>query len=163
MIGEDGNTITEGAVKINDGESIIAGGTGKTITNPADSGDDEIIVTPNSPQEGKDTIKVPAGGKVKIADKEYEASDKGVTLAVDRDGNVTVIAGSLKGDKDSDNNKDKDKNSGNNGNSDKDKNADDDTDSSSKTGDDTNVLGLLAVLTLAGAGAGTVFIRRRHS
>ena len=37
------------------------------------------------------------------------------------------------------------------------------TDSSSKTGDDTNVLGLLAILTLAGAGAGTVFIRRRHS
>ncbi len=39
----------------------------------------------------------------------------------------------------------------------------DDSDSSSKTGDDTNVLGLLAILTLAGAGAGTVFIRRRHS
>ena len=44
--------------------------------------------------------------------------------------------------------------------------ADNDTsnsDSLSKTGDDTNVLGMLALLVLAGAGAGTVFIRRRHN
>ena len=39
----------------------------------------------------------------------------------------------------------------------------DTSDSSAGTGDDANVLGLLALLTLAGAGAGTVFIRRRHN
>ena len=99
--------------------------------------------------DGKDSIVVPAGGKVKIGDKEYVAGDKGMTLVVDKDGKVTVTAGSIKIDE----------------NADKDNNGTDgsESDSSSKTGDDTNVFGLLALLSLAGAGAGTVFIRRRHS
>ncbi len=67
---------------------------------------------------------------------------------------------------------DNDNNGNSNGNSDQ--NTDNNTtttstdttttsDDSAKTGDDTNVLGLLAILTLAGAGTGTVFVRRRHN
>lgn len=39
----------------------------------------------------------------------------------------------------------------------------DKNDSSSKTGDDANILGLLALMALAAAGAGTVFVRRRQN
>ncbi len=138
------NAATDEVIKLPAGESITGSGSGQTIIN---SGEKEITVTPNT-LDGKDTIEVPANGKVKIGDKEYEAGDEGVTLEVDKDGNVTVIAGSLKND---DSNKDKDKDNN------------DSTDDTVKTGDDTNILGLLALMALAAAGAGTVFVRRRQN
>ena len=157
VVGEKGNIVSEGAVILDDGESIIGGGSGQTFTNPAGSGKDQITLMAKTPTSDKDTIIVPAGGKVKIGGKEYVAGAEGVTLVVGTDGKVSVSAGSLK----SVENTDKD-NNGTDG-SGSDSNDADDSDSSSKTGDDTNVLGLLALLALAGAGAGTVFIRRRHN
>ncbi len=138
------NAATDEVIKLPAGESITGSGSGQTIIN---SGEKEITVTPNT-LDGKDTIEVPANGKVKIGDKEYEAGDEGVTLEVDKDGNVTVIAGSLKND---DSNKDKDKDNN------------DSADDTVKTGDDANILGLLALMALAAAGAGTVFVRRRQN
>ena len=112
--------------------------------------------------DGSDTTKVPVDYGHKVTKPDNPAkdgykfggwfTDKACTTAWDFDKDtvtkdVTLYAKWTKTDAD-------------NGGADADKN---DSDSSSKTGDDTNVLGMLALLILAGGTAGTVFIRRRHS
>ncbi len=93
-IDEDGNvTITKGSAVLHEGESIIAGGSGKTVINPDGSGV-EIIVTANSPDEELDTVIVPPNGKVIIDDDEYIATEEGATLVLGRDG-VTLVKGSI--------------------------------------------------------------------
>ena len=94
-VDENGSTLTDGSVKLDDGESII-GASGKLITNPADSGKDQITVIANTPKAGQDTVIVPADGKVKIGDTDYIADSDGVTLVVGSDGKASVTAGSLK-------------------------------------------------------------------
>ena len=88
----NGNKLTGGEVNLDDGESII-GISGKLITNPADSGSDKVVI---AVENGKDTVKVPAGGKVEIGGVVYTAGTDGVTLTVGSDGNVSATAGSLK-------------------------------------------------------------------
>ena len=99
---EDNNVfITDGSATLTDGNAVLGGGSGQRFENPASSGNDEILVTAVMPEDGKDTVTVPAGGKVKINSTVYEAGRNGVTLVVDTEGEVSVTAGSLKSDDDS--------------------------------------------------------------
>ncbi len=102
---EENNSIfiTSGSATLTDGNAVLGGGSGQRIENPANSGNDEILVTAVMPEDGKDTVTVPAGGKVKINSTVYEAGRNGVTLVVDTEGEVSVTAGSLKSDDDSGN------------------------------------------------------------
>lgn len=93
-VDQDSNvTITKGSAVLHEGESIIAGGSGKTVLNPDDSGVD-IIVTANSPDEELDTVIVPPNGKVVIDGDEYIAKEEGATLVIGKDG-ITLVKGSL--------------------------------------------------------------------
>ena len=99
---EDNNVfISDGSATLTDGNAVLGGGSGQRFENPASSGNDEILVTAVMPEDGKDTVTVPAGGKVKINSTVYEAGRNGVTLVVDTEGEVSVTAGSLKSDDDS--------------------------------------------------------------
>ncbi len=93
----DGDKLTAGAVKINDGDSVT-GKSGKDITNPADTGGDEIVVEANK-SETKDTVTVSTmGGKVKIGGDngtEYETAAESTKFAVDTSGNVTLSDGAV--------------------------------------------------------------------
>lgn len=82
-------TLVAGKIDLNVGESII-GGSGKTIENVTD---DKISIIKS---EKGDEIAVNAGKSVKIDGKVYVAGDNGVTLTVDKSGNVTVKDGSVK-------------------------------------------------------------------
>ena len=90
--------ITSGSALLKDGDSII-GSSEQYIENPANTRNDEILVTVDTPDRGKDTVTVPAYGKVKVGKNVYEASGRGVTLVIDGDGDYTVVAGALKSDK----------------------------------------------------------------
>ncbi len=149
---EDANVlIASGSATLKDSDIVLGGGSGQRIQNPESSGNDEILVTANSPEAGKDSVKVPAGGKVQIGNKQaerivYEAGKNGVTLVVDSEGNVTVIEGALKGDDDSDTDKDT---------STDDKTAETDSKTKSgtvaKTGDESNMALWIAVMLGAGS------------
>ncbi len=127
VIDDNGNKLTGGAVNLDDGESII-GISGKLITNPADSGSDKVVL---AVENGKDTVKVPAGGKVEIGGVVYTAGTDGVTLTVGSDGNVSVTAGSLKSTK------------------------------SPKTGDDIMMALWVTLLLLSGAVVGTTVYSKK--
>ncbi len=138
---EDNNVfITDGSATLTDGNAVLGGGSGQRFENPASSGNDEILVTAVMPEDGKDTVTVPAGGKVKINSTVYEAGRNGVTLVVDTEGEVSVTAGSLKGDDDSaDDGKTTESNSKPKG------------DKVAKTGDESNMALWVAVMLGAGS------------
>ena len=88
-VDKDGNVgISKGSVKLGDGDSIIGGDSGKTITNPAGSDNDTIVVTA---EDGKATAKVPtAGGKVQIggdSETEYTTGEDNTEIEVTKGGN----------------------------------------------------------------------------
>ena len=128
--------------------------------------------------DGTDTTKVPVDYDHKVTRPDDPTkdgykfggwfADQACTTTWDFDEDtvtkdLTLYAKWIKTDKDSDKGGSGSDNNGSNSNGAAGADSDtSDSDSLSKTGDDTNVLGLLAILTLAGAGAGTVFIRRRH-
>ncbi len=90
-------SITSGSALLNRGDAVT-GSSGQSFENPSNSGVDGVLVTANTPDDQKDTVTVPAGGKVKIGSTVYEAGSNGVTLVVDANGKVNVTAGALKSD-----------------------------------------------------------------
>ncbi len=87
VVDDNGNKLISGAVELADGESII-GVKGKLITNPAESGEDKLIV---AVEDGKDVVTIPTkGGKVKIGDIEYLAAADNTKIVVDDNGNKLI-------------------------------------------------------------------------
>ena len=92
---KDGNvTLASGMTELDKDQKVIGGGSGKEITN---TGDGKITVKANDPT-GKDTVKVPANGKIKIGDTEYDAGANGATIIAGADSNK-LTEGSVKLDK----------------------------------------------------------------
>lgn len=87
-------TLASGTTELDKDQKVIGGGSGKEITN---TGDGKITVKANDPA-GKDTVKVPADGKVKIGDTEYDAGANGATIIAGADSNK-LTEGSVKLDK----------------------------------------------------------------
>ncbi len=87
-VDNEGNVkLISGAVELDDDESII-GVKGKLITNPAESGEDKLIV---AVEDGKDVVTIPTkGGKVKIGDIEYLAAADNTKIVVDDNGNKLI-------------------------------------------------------------------------
>ena len=88
VIDEDGNiTLSDGEAALDDGETIT-GVTGKTITNPKDTGSDTITVKADS---DKDTVTVAKGKNniVKIGDITYTngSDENAMVIGVTADGN----------------------------------------------------------------------------
>ena len=89
---KDGNvTLAAGKTELAKDQAITGGKSGKEIAN---KGDATITVTTNDPT-GKDTVKVPANGKVKIGDTEYDAGANGATIIAGADSNK-LTEGSVK-------------------------------------------------------------------
>ena len=87
---------------LKDGESYT-GSSGKTITNPSGSNNDEIKVTINSPINNTDTLTIPKDGKIKIGDTEYENASSSNDLIIEVTGDSNkIISGSVKLDKNED-------------------------------------------------------------
>lgn len=87
-------TLASGTTELDKGQKVIGGGSGKEITN---TGDGKITVKANDPA-GKDTVKVPTNGKIKIGDTEYDAGANGATIIAGADSNK-LTEGSVKLDK----------------------------------------------------------------
>ncbi len=87
-VDNEGNVkLISGAVELDDDESII-GVKGKLIKNPAESGEDKLIV---AVEDGKDVVTIPTkGGKVKIGDIEYLAAADNTKIVVDDNGNKLI-------------------------------------------------------------------------
>ena len=87
---------------LKDGESYT-GSSGKTITNPSGSNNDEIKVTINSPSANTDTLTIPGNGKVKIGDTEYENASSSNDLIIEvTSSDNKITSGSVKLDKNED-------------------------------------------------------------
>ena len=71
--------LVKGEVTLGDGESITVG-SGKTITNPEDTGSDTITVKADS---GKDTVTVNPSNTVKIGDNTYINSSPTATMEIE--------------------------------------------------------------------------------
>ena len=102
-IDKDGNvtrTLSSGEAKISDGD-VVVGVSGKPVENPADPSDDTITVKADA-ENGKDIVTVPAGGKVKIDGTEYEnaSNSSEMTIEVPKEGDIKLIGGTVKLDKD---------------------------------------------------------------
>ena len=90
--GEDGDvTLASGTTELGKDENVIGGGSGKNIAN---AGEGAITVKANDPS-GKDTVTVPADGKIKIGDTEYDAGANGATIVAGNESNK-LTNGSLK-------------------------------------------------------------------
>ncbi len=89
-------TLIAGKTGLANGLSIT-GTSGKLIKNTAESGEYEIEVAANTAESKKDTVTVPANGKVTIAGTEYDAGEDGATIVVSENANKNkIIGGSVK-------------------------------------------------------------------
>lgn len=84
-------TLANGTTELGKNENVIGGGSGKNIAN---AGEGAITVKANDPS-GKDTVTVPADGKIKIGDTEYDAGANGATIVAGDESNK-LTNGSLK-------------------------------------------------------------------
>ncbi len=89
---DGGNKLTEGAVKLDSGETVDVGNSSTSVKNTG--GEGTTITVKADPETGKSTVTAPSGGKVKIGGTEYDALATDTKFTVDDGGKTELTNGS---------------------------------------------------------------------